>query len=101
VVENAVRHGISPRAEGGTVRISAKRDGVRLILEVADDGVGLDGDRPVTGTGFGLHSVRERLRAAGLGDALVIDSTPGRGTRVRITLPITHDSPVPAKGDLS
>ena len=87
LVENAVRHGVASRPAGGTVRIAARRDGDRLVIEVADDGPGFDGDRPASGAGFGLHSVRERLRAAGLPD-LALESAAGRGTRVRLTLPL-------------
>jgi sensor histidine kinase YesM len=92
VVENAVRHGIAPRPEGGTLTLSARRQGGRLLLEVADDGPGMNGTTSTSGTGFGLHSVRERLRAAGLPDALEIDSPAGGGTRVRITVPIEETS---------
>ena len=87
LVENAVQYAVSTRAEGATIRIAARRAPDGIALEVADDGPGFDADRPVTGTGFGLHAVRERLRAAGLAGALEVDGTPGRGTRVRITLP--------------
>jgi signal transduction histidine kinase len=86
VVENAVRHGVSPRPEGGRIELSARRDRDRLVLEVADDGPGLDDSRPPSGNGFGLHAVRERLRAAGQEGALEIDTAPGRGTRVRVSL---------------
>src|SRR5262249_19636433 len=64
LVENAVRHGVSQRAEGGTVRITARRESDHLVIEVADDGPGFDGRGVPGGTGFGLHSVRERLRAS-------------------------------------
>jgi signal transduction histidine kinase len=93
LVENAVRYAVAPRPEGGTVRLSARREGRQLVVEVSDDGPGFDGDRTPSGAGFGLHSVRERLRAAGLLDALAIESAAGRGTRVRITLPILDREP--------
>jgi len=89
VVENAVRHAVAPRAEGGRITIEARRDGDSIVLAVADDGPGFvpAGPGEAGGAGFGLHSVRERLRAAGLPDALSITSSPGRGTRVAVTLP--------------
>lgn len=95
IVENAVRHGIGALPRGGTVTIAARREGDRLALEVADDGPGMNGQRAPTGTGFGLHSVRERLRAAGHADAIDIDSSPGRGTRVRISLPLDRAASAP------
>lgn len=88
VVENAVRYAVSDRSEGARVRMSARRDGATLVLEVSDNGPGMDGAAASTGTGFGLHSVRERLRLAGPPNAIEIESTPGRGTRVRLTLPL-------------
>jgi len=88
LVENAVRYAASARTEGATVTISAARRGDLLALEVADDGPGIDGDAAPSGTGFGLHSVRERLRALGPPHAIEVDTSPGRGTRVRITLPL-------------
>jgi signal transduction histidine kinase len=96
VVENAVLHGAGARLEGGTVRISARRDGEHIVLEVADDGPGLDGaGQP--GGGFGLRSVRERLALAGPPHAVHIESAPGAGTRVRITLPM-HPAPTTDAG---
>jgi signal transduction histidine kinase len=93
LVENAVRYAASARPEGATITIAAARPGDALVLEVEDDGPGLDAAATPSGTGFGLHSVRERLRAAGPSHALTVESAPGHGTRVRITLPLrTHDS---------
>ena len=104
LVENAVRHGIATRAEGGTVRITARRaggvngPGEALEIEIADDGPGLREGAP-SGTGFGLRSVRERIQLAGPPHALEIESAAGRGTIVRLTLPIptpaTSTSPQP------
>ncbi len=94
VVENAVRHGIAPRASGGTIRIGAARAGSTLKLTVEDDGPGMSKDvvaapREPGGRGFGLHALRERLRASGIPDALVIETPAGGGTRIVITLPLT------------
>ena len=54
------------------------------MLEIDDDGRGFDPARS-TGTGQGLRNLRER--AEGLGGRAEIDSTPGQGTRVRVTIP--------------
>lgn len=92
LVENAVRHGAAARPSGGTVRLEARRAEGRLVIEIGDDGPGMNGGGRPGGNGFGLHSVRERLRAAGPPHALEIDSAPDRGTRVRVTLPLEADS---------
>jgi signal transduction histidine kinase len=94
IVENAVRYGIASRTDGGTLTLGIRREGDLLLAEVTDDGPGMDaGSAPASGTGFGLHSVRERIRAAGAPHAIDIDSAPGRGTRVRLTVPMT---PIPS-----
>ena len=92
LVENAVRYAVAPRTEGGTVGLAARREGDLLVLEVSDDGPGMNATTSESGTGFGLHSVRERLRAAGPPHALNIESVPGQGTRIRVTLPIPTPS---------
>ncbi|HEY2956330.1 MAG TPA: sensor histidine kinase [Candidatus Eisenbacteria bacterium] len=96
LVENAIRHGVSPRPAGGTVRIAARREGDRLVVEVSDDGAGMDPAHAPSGAGFGLHAVRERLRVAGRPHDLEIESAPGRGTRVRVTLPLHPAGPAAA-----
>ena len=63
LVENAIKHGLEPRTEGGTVWILAKQSDGKLAVTVADDGQGL-GTSTSQGTGIGLRNVRERLRLA-------------------------------------
>ena len=91
LVENAIRHGISRRASGGKVMVSAQRVGNRLEVRVLDDGVGL----PVGWTlensgGVGLSATRQRV--AGLypdGDArFAVKQRAGGGTEVEISLPL-------------
>lgn len=60
LVENAIKHGIEPQIEGGSVTVSARRHDNRVTLEVADTGIGLAVGE-ATADGFGLAQVRERL----------------------------------------
>ena len=62
LVENAIRHGIQPSIDGGTVSVRAYRDDGSLVIEVVDDGVGIGANREPKGTGVGLANTRERLR---------------------------------------
>ena len=62
LVENAIKHGVSPRTGLGTVAIAARRDGDTLWLEVRDNGVGLSGTaRTQLRSGVGLANTRDRL----------------------------------------
>jgi signal transduction histidine kinase len=100
LVENAVRYAVAPRAEGGTITLRVRRDpaGDTLTAEIADDGPGFTpGSRP-RGNGVGLESVRERLRLGGEKHGFALESAPGRGTRVRITLPLSVAVPLPPAG---
>jgi signal transduction histidine kinase len=104
LLENAVKYAAAERESGGTVRLEARREGDSLRVTISDDGPGIaPGARP-RGHGVGLESVRERLRLAGEGHALHIDSAPGRGTRVTVTLPlhpsVPSPSPVPVPKEL-
>jgi LytS/YehU family sensor histidine kinase len=60
LVENAIKHGIAPQTDGGTIAIRAYADDRQLRIEVRDTGAGL---RHSAGTGMGLANVRERLTA--------------------------------------
>lgn len=63
IIENAIRHGIAPKATGGTIEITAARTRDRLLISVEDDGVGLRSPaHPNIIEGIGLRSVRTRLR---------------------------------------
>ncbi|MDD3643140.1 MAG: histidine kinase, partial [Candidatus Krumholzibacteria bacterium] len=89
LVENAVRHGLSKKLGGGTVRIEAARDGDRMRLIVGDDGLGFD---RAPGEGIGLRNVRERLAVAyGTRQSFEIESSPGGGTRVTIEFPVERE----------
>ncbi|WP_296446202.1 sensor histidine kinase, partial [Rhodoferax sp. UBA5149] len=62
LVENAIKHGLEPKVEGGSITVRARREGARLTLEVLDTGVGPSPGRAAV-DGFGLTQVRERLVA--------------------------------------
>lgn len=85
LIENAIKHGIGPRAGGGEVALRAWRDGVRLIVEVSDDGVGF---REHFGTGVGLANARARLQTLFHGAAsLDLSTNAAGGITARMSLP--------------
>lgn len=96
LVENAVRHGLAGKPEGGTVSVIAEDAGAECVISVEDDGVGMDpvrlreemNDSHVSGAHVGLGNVHDRLRAA-FGDecGLVVETGPGAGTKVSMRVP--------------
>jgi LytS/YehU family sensor histidine kinase len=89
LVENAIKHGLEPALAGGSLRVSAARDGDLLRLRVEDDGVGLSGAGSTSGTRFGLEQVRERLRTRyGSAASFALESAAPHGCRASITLPL-------------
>jgi sensor histidine kinase YesM len=88
-VENALRHGIAPRASGGSIHISAQRSGKLLELRVEDDGAGLSGDYLARrNRGCGIRNTEDRLRVLYSDDArLNVAARPEGGVAVSITLP--------------
>jgi two-component system LytT family sensor kinase len=100
LVENAIRHGIEPRARPGRIGVRAQRADGQLILEVSDNGDGMAAGKPIV-EGVGLSNTRARLRTL-YGDAHGFESqpAPGGGFLVRLTIPIrianlanTHEGP--------
>jgi LytS/YehU family sensor histidine kinase len=85
LVENAVRHGVATRLEGGAVAIASRRAGERVVISVSNP---RDATASGRGTGFGLDLVRRRLQAA-FGDRAGVTVEAGdEWFRVFITLPI-------------
>jgi signal transduction histidine kinase len=92
LVENALKHGIEPKVEGGEVRVSAREEKGQLLLEVADTGRGQAtprraGEPDTRGTGVGLANVRARLAAAFEGAQFEAGPNPAGGYTVRLSIP--------------
>ena len=94
LVENALRHGLFKRPEGGIIRISVKKQGNYMMIQVLDNGVGipeeilnkiLNQDNGVTG--IGLRNINERLMLH-YGQGLKIESGKDWGTSVTLRIPI-------------
>jgi LytS/YehU family sensor histidine kinase len=108
LVENALRHGIAKRADGGVVEISAHRAGDSLILTVADNGRGLNrgSGEHTTGNGLGLANIRERLTTL-YGNTARLElrptAAPAQGTIAEVIIPYreieTAPRPVEAAGE--
>ena len=99
LVENAIRHGIAPRAAPGVIEVGARRDGGTLELWVRDDGAGLDAPAPAhpieqhAGNGIGLRNTRARLAGLyGERASLALEAGDGRGAIARVRLPYREGS---------
>jgi Histidine kinase len=87
LVENAIRHGIGPRREGGLLRVTAVRKGARVELTVDDDGQGADAASVAASAGTSLRTLRERLALDGAaGGQFEVETAPNAGFRIRVTL---------------
>jgi len=88
LVENAVKHAISVRPQGGLLKLTVERRNGRLILEVCDDGPGAEMDELDQSSGAGLKIAQQRL-AARFGDrtSFKITTQPQKGFKVRMEIP--------------
>ena len=100
LLENAIYHGMAGAEDDGEITVTARREGDDLVIDVADNGVGippetaaslLDAARPqvhTAGSGTGVRNVHQRIRLTfGERYGLAILSEPDEGTLVRIRLP--------------
>lgn len=94
IVENAIRHGVTKKKEGGTVTIKTRESIYNYIVEVHDDGVGMDLTKPPeyndNRSHIGLDNVRKRVETMCNGEVLFV-STPNIGTTVYMSLPKVED----------
>jgi two-component system, LytTR family, sensor kinase len=95
LVENSIKHGLASKVEGGSIFLRSHMANSSLIIEVEDDGVGmasaqfLEPPTGLGGNGIGMANVAERLKVL-YGDTarMTIDSYEGKGTLVRLRLPV-------------
>ncbi|MDD2926694.1 histidine kinase [Rhodoferax sp.] len=88
LVENAIKHGLEPKVEGGRISVRATRTQDHITLEVEDTGVGLSAD-PTPPDGFGLAQVRERLATTyGAKGTIELIAANQGNTRARVTFPL-------------
>jgi sensor histidine kinase YesM len=87
LVENAIKHGLEPKADGGQLTVSAEIVHGKLAVTVVDTGLGF-GKAATAGTGIGLSNIRERLALLyGNKASLSVTEPTGGGTSVTITVP--------------
>jgi two-component system, LytTR family, sensor kinase len=104
LVENSIKHGLSSKIDGGSIFLRSRVNGAKAIIEVEDDGVGM-GATPLNQLpgaarpGIGMANVAERLKVLyGDAAALTIESGEGKGTLVRISLPVLQsEGAIPAE----
>jgi two-component system, LytTR family, sensor kinase len=112
LIENSIKHGLEPRIGGGTVTLRSRllSDG-RLLLEVEDDGIGMDAEPPTANEsvlaglnngngngpgGIGMRNVRERMEVLyGKQAEVNVVSRPGRGTKVTLVMPVLEAGAAP------
>ena len=95
IVENAIKHGISPLIEGGTIAIEIQREGEQIFVQISDDGVGFHTPSSQEGSGVGLTNTRKMLQHM-YGTHLNIKSSNKEGTEVSFHIPLTEGAKVVA-----
>jgi two-component system LytT family sensor kinase len=105
IVENAIKHGLAPKIEGGRILLRSRlQPEHHLRIDIEDDGVGMivsdgrfgerrrfarDPETSSSAEGIGMYNVAERLRVLyGANAHMTVQSTPGLGTRISIELPL-------------
>ncbi|MFY9906494.1 MAG: histidine kinase [Terriglobales bacterium] len=99
LVENCIKHGLSPKVEGGSITVRSRVIKSRLVIEVEDDGVGMGAAQLLVqpdgfgAGGIGMANVAERLKVLyGEAAKMMIENREGGGTLIRLRLPILPDA---------
>jgi len=86
LVENAIKHGLEPKADGGTLTVRVRQEAATLLIEVSDTGLGMTSS---AATGIGLSNIRERLRALYRQNAeLLTEPNQPQGVKVVLRIPL-------------
>ena len=89
LVENAIKHGLEPKADGGTLSIQARQEDAMLVIDISDTGLGLT-IPPQGMPGIGLDNIRDRLQALYKYDAaLSIQPNHPHGVKASLRIPVT------------
>jgi hypothetical protein len=92
IIENAIKYAVAPREEGGSLLISAHVVNDRLVIELADDGPGVDGEpRSGNGGGVGLRNTRERLHQM-YGEDFSLELTRARPSGLRVIMAFPYET---------
>lgn len=95
LVENSIKHGLSPKVDGGSITIRSRLQNGKLLIQVEDDGVGMSAPPAIaaqtmaSGRGIGMMNVAERLHVL-FGDEgkMIVQSRDGLGTLVMLEVPV-------------
>lgn len=85
LVENAIRHGISPKIEGGQVSVQIQRFGEKLQIQIADTGVGVKDKKAIWSNGIGLKNTAQRLEKM-YGTVLCLEDNLPSGLKISFEL---------------
>ena len=95
LVENSIKHGLSPKIDGGSITLRSRLQGGKLVIHVEDDGVGMSAPPAVaaqtmaSGHGIGMMNVAERLSVLfGEEGQMTVRSRDGQGTLVIVEIPM-------------
>ncbi len=98
LVENSVKHGLAPKVEGGSITLRSRIQQGKLVIQVEDDGVGMNAlppvavDRATSGTGIGMMNVAERLHVLfGHEGKMTVQSRDIQGTLIVLELPVVQN----------
>ena len=90
LVENAIKYGLTKPGKKGSVCVLTRKEKSGIVIEVIDDGVGFETSEMEEKNSIGIRNVRYRLGHM-INASLKIESTPGKGTRAVIFIPVTAE----------